>query len=384
MRELINLVEKQLLNEATYDQELDKIVAKVLRGSAGFSKGKMIDRDLVLNKGFDMALALDNTKDKEPLSLGNVLGKIKDFVVTDDFLEKQYFGKIAKRLRLKGMFMHDGKFITTDVDEHDRYQIGNGKQEDAERQNNIGILPGRVAKKFDIDLKFKGSADDSFVPDKKPDKELRIQSNGSRINVNIDRTKPYVDEVKDGKKIRTYGTTEQLKKRFGDDAKIMGLPPKEPAKADQDAGMSAEKGIVINDDNIMKYVDRYEELISKATKNSVQFASQFKSVFGSIANILKEEKLSDKEEQELQQKLDVTLQKIKNLSGGRDSENVQLSENQLEELAAFQFEVERTRKELREVRRNLNKDIDALANKINALNTFFIPILLIILLFFVP
>ena len=90
------------------------------------------------------------------------------------------------------------------------------------------------------------------------------------------------------------------------------------------------------------------------------------------------------QEQELQQKLDLTLQKIKNLSGGRDSENVQLSETQIEELAAFQFEVERTRKELREVRRNLNKDIDALANKINALNTFFIPILLIILLFFVP
>jgi ABC-type uncharacterized transport system involved in gliding motility auxiliary subunit len=90
------------------------------------------------------------------------------------------------------------------------------------------------------------------------------------------------------------------------------------------------------------------------------------------------------QEQELQQKLDLTLQKIKNLSGGRDSENVQLSETQIEELAAFQFEVERTRKELREVRRNLNKDIDALANKINAINTFFIPILLIILLFFVP
>jgi ABC-type uncharacterized transport system involved in gliding motility auxiliary subunit len=90
------------------------------------------------------------------------------------------------------------------------------------------------------------------------------------------------------------------------------------------------------------------------------------------------------QEQELQQKLDLTLQKIKNLSGGRDSENVQLSEIQIEELAAFQFEVERTRKELREVRRNLNKDIDALANKINAINTFFIPILLIILLFFVP
>ena len=90
------------------------------------------------------------------------------------------------------------------------------------------------------------------------------------------------------------------------------------------------------------------------------------------------------QEQELQQKLDLTLQEIKNLSGGRDNENVQLSETQMEELALFQLEVERTRKELREVRRNLNKDIDALANKINVLNTFLIPILLIILMFFVP
>ena len=90
------------------------------------------------------------------------------------------------------------------------------------------------------------------------------------------------------------------------------------------------------------------------------------------------------QEQELQQKLDLTLQEIKNLSGGRDNENVQLSDTQMEELALFQLEVERTRKELREVRRNLNKDIDALANKINVLNTFLIPILLIILMFFVP
>ena len=90
------------------------------------------------------------------------------------------------------------------------------------------------------------------------------------------------------------------------------------------------------------------------------------------------------QEQELQRKLDLTLQEIQNLSGGRDNENVQLSETQMEELALFQLEVERTRKELREVRRNLNKDIDALANKINVLNTFLIPILLIILMFFVP
>ena len=90
------------------------------------------------------------------------------------------------------------------------------------------------------------------------------------------------------------------------------------------------------------------------------------------------------QEQELQQKLEVALQEIKNLSGGRDNENVQLSDSQMEELALFQLEVEKTRKELREVRRNLNKEIDALANNINVINTFLIPFLLIILMFFLP
>jgi len=90
------------------------------------------------------------------------------------------------------------------------------------------------------------------------------------------------------------------------------------------------------------------------------------------------------QEQELQQKLELALQEIKNLSGGRDNENVQLSDSQMEELALFQLEVEKTRKELRDVRRNLNKEIDALANNINVINTFLIPFLLIILMFFLP
>ena len=90
------------------------------------------------------------------------------------------------------------------------------------------------------------------------------------------------------------------------------------------------------------------------------------------------------QEQELQKKLELALQEIKNLSGGRDNENVQLSDSQMEELALFQLEVEKTRKELREVRRNLNKEIDALANNINVINTFLIPFLLIILMFFLP
>ena len=90
------------------------------------------------------------------------------------------------------------------------------------------------------------------------------------------------------------------------------------------------------------------------------------------------------QEQELQAQLDQTLNQIRNLSSGREGEEVNLSDEQLEELAIFQLEVENTRKQLREVRRNLSKDIDNLANKINIINTFLIPITLIVLMFIIP
>ena len=90
------------------------------------------------------------------------------------------------------------------------------------------------------------------------------------------------------------------------------------------------------------------------------------------------------QEQELQAQLDQTLAKIQNLSGGRDAESVNLTDKQLMELADFQLEVERKRQQLREVRRNLSKNIDRLANQINILNTFLIPILLILLMFIIP
>jgi len=90
------------------------------------------------------------------------------------------------------------------------------------------------------------------------------------------------------------------------------------------------------------------------------------------------------QEQQLQTQLDETLAKIQNLSGGRDAETVDLSDKQLMELANFQLEVEKKRQQLREVRRNLSKDIDTLANQINIMNTFLIPILLILLMFIIP
>ena len=90
------------------------------------------------------------------------------------------------------------------------------------------------------------------------------------------------------------------------------------------------------------------------------------------------------QEQELQAQLDETLVKIQNLSGGRDAESVNLTDKQLMELADFQLEVEKKRQQLREVRRNLSKNIDRLANQINILNTLLIPILLILLMFIIP
>src|SRR6056300_43117 len=140
---------------------------------------------------------------------------------------------------------------------------------------------------------------------------------------------------------------------------------------------SSDNGTLVS--NIMDVLTGFDDFVDLRNKETP---------FRPFTVVLKLQAEAEKQylgqEQELQQKLDLTLQEIKNLSGGRDNENVQLSETQMEELALFQLEVERTRKELREVRRNLNKDIDALANRINVLNTFLIPILLIILMFFVP
>jgi len=312
MRNFITIAEgHKILTEATFDKEIDKIVATVLRGSAGHSKGKMINRDAVLNKGFDMALALDDGKDND-----NIFTGIKNFVVTDDFLERQYFGKIAKRLGLKGMFMNNGRYITTDVDEFDRYELGRGDNDDAIDQNNKGLLPGKVAKKYRIDLKMKGAADDAQAKDSKPGKEWRIQSNGKRSNFNIDRTAPYVDKInKDNVKVRTYGSVEQLKKFFGDDAKIKGTTKVPGKEIKTDVAKDADKagGITITNDNILKYVDRYEELLKKAQKGEVMMANvDFRSVFGDLYKQLNEEKLSDAEELELQQIVDAMNFAIKN------------------------------------------------------------------------
>ena len=75
------------------------------------------------------------------------------------------------------------------------------------------------------------------------------------------------------------------------------------AKQDAEKAADAEKpdGIVITDDNAMKYIRRYNELLKKARKDEVMMANiNFKSVFGDLYKQLNEEKLSADEEKELQ------------------------------------------------------------------------------------
>ena len=77
MRDLIQIVERTQLNEASLDKEIDAIV-----DALPDAKNGMVDRDAVLNKGFDKALALNDE-----------FNRLKRFAISDDFIERQYFGK---------------------------------------------------------------------------------------------------------------------------------------------------------------------------------------------------------------------------------------------------------------------------------------------------
>ena len=90
------------------------------------------------------------------------------------------------------------------------------------------------------------------------------------------------------------------------------------------------------------------------------------------------------QEQELQNKLNDALSKIQNLSGNQVGEELNLTDKQIEELALFQNQVEVTRKQLRQVRSELRKDIDNLGAIIKTINTFALPLFVIILLFILP
>jgi len=235
MRDLIQIVERTQLNEASLDKEIDAIV-----DALPDAKNGMVDRDAVLNKGFDKALALNDE-----------FNRLKRFAISDDFIERQYFGKVAEKYKLKGMYQNTGGFVMVKKDEFGRYKsAGSGSKGSAEAQNNIGLLPGRIAKKMDIPLKFAKAADADKKSDsskeEKPSKELSIPN--------------------------------------------------------------------ITDNNAMKYIRRIKELEKKMAKPEGDpeiYSSKFKSVFGDLYNVLNEATLSNEEQKEF----DFILQGFKKALG---------------------------------------------------------------------
>jgi ABC-type uncharacterized transport system involved in gliding motility auxiliary subunit len=85
-------------------------------------------------------------------------------------------------------------------------------------------------------------------------------------------------------------------------------------------------------------------------------------------------------EQSLQDRLNDTERKLTELQSQRkDGENLMiLTEEQRAEIEQFQTEKLEIRKELRQVRRNLLSDIDALGTRLQVINVLLVPLLLVL------
>jgi len=83
------------------------------------------------------------------------------------------------------------------------------------------------------------------------------------------------------------------------------------------------------------------------------------------------------QEQTLQTKLDETERRLRELESAKDQENLLIiSPEQQAELERFQQDKLRIRKELREVRRNLDKSIESLGTTLKLINIALVPLLL--------
>jgi len=83
-------------------------------------------------------------------------------------------------------------------------------------------------------------------------------------------------------------------------------------------------------------------------------------------------------ELELQQKLELTKRKLEQLEKQKkDGNSMQLSAQQRKEDDAFRSELVSTRRELREVRRKLNKDIEVVETSIKFFSIGFVPLLIV-------
>ena len=89
------------------------------------------------------------------------------------------------------------------------------------------------------------------------------------------------------------------------------------------------------------------------------------------------------QQQVLEEQLEETESKLLEMEQMRgDADSAILSEEQAQELARFQDEKIKIRKELRDVQHQLDRDIESLGAELKMINIFLVPLLLTLLLVF--
>ena len=137
-------------------------------------------------------------------------------------------------------------------------------------------------------------------------------------------------------------------------------------------GKTIKQPYANNRDFVINAVDQYtggSELIG------IRGRASLSRPFTRVIELERESSLKYREtEENLQRKLKETEQKLSELQSQRaDSKSTILTAEQQRELAGFRAQMLQTRKELREVKHRLAKDIDALGGRLKAVNIGLVP-----------
>ncbi|NTS77614.1 Gldg family protein [Catenovulum sp. SM1970] len=126
-----------------------------------------------------------------------------------------------------------------------------------------------------------------------------------------------------------------------------------------------------------------ENLAGSSDLISIRARGKFSRPFDVVQDITAQaEERFREQEQMLQKRLEDTEKQLQELSNQNNGELV-LNDEQRQALEDFQAQKLEIRKELREVRHQLDKDIDALGSKLKFINIALIPLLLTLLLAFI-
>lgn len=141
------------------------------------------------------------------------------------------------------------------------------------------------------------------------------------------------------------------------------------------------KLVSLLNDNIIFGANVVENLLGSADLISLRSRGQYTRPFTRVQAIEREaEERWKAEESALMAKLENANQRLNELQssmGGKGGEQV-LTKAVMDELKRFRDERQEAQKRLREVRRNLRQDKERLGSSLFALNTFLVPILLVI------